>query len=183
MFEEEAAKPENPKVEGQTVRAGMEGIIKDNGIDFGAFWAGDIQGNGCWKLMSCGGDITKSMMEFLQIMPAFVNLGEDAGERAHKEEARNKSRVGAVVNLEKKERTKSQFEAMKKSAKVKEMMIDLEKESKRKFTVDVPSQAQENGTERKRLREEQRDELLLRPLLDGTRILLSDIKIRKTLND
>ena len=55
IFEEEAAKPENSKVEGQTVGAGMEGIMKDNGIDFGAFQAGDIQGNGCWKLMSCGG--------------------------------------------------------------------------------------------------------------------------------
>ena len=91
--------------------------------------------------------------------------------------------MGAVVNLEKKERTKSQFEAMKKSAKVKEMMSELKKKSKRKFKIDGPSRAEENGTERKRLREEQRDELLLRPLLDGTRILLSDIKIRKILND
>ena len=65
MFEEEAAKPENSKVEGQTVRAGMEGVMKDNGIKFGAFWAGDIQRNGCRKLMSCGGEITKYMTEFL----------------------------------------------------------------------------------------------------------------------
>ena len=55
MFEEEAAKPENSKVEGQTVRAGMEGIMKDNVIDFGAFRVGDIQGNGSRKQMSCGG--------------------------------------------------------------------------------------------------------------------------------
>ena len=48
----------------------MEGVIKDNGIKFGAFRAGDIQGNGCRKLISCGGDITKSMTEFLQSMPA-----------------------------------------------------------------------------------------------------------------
>ena len=66
MFEEEAAKPENSKVEEQTVRAGMEGVMKDNGIKFGAFRAGDIQGNGCRKLMSCGGEITKYMTEFLQ---------------------------------------------------------------------------------------------------------------------
>ena len=39
--------------------------MKDNGIKFGAFWAGYIQGNGCWKLMSCGGEITKYMTEFL----------------------------------------------------------------------------------------------------------------------
>ena len=47
MFEEETAKPENSKVEGNTVRAGMEGIMKDNGFEFGAFLMGDIQGHGC----------------------------------------------------------------------------------------------------------------------------------------
>ena len=82
----------------------MEVVIKDNGIEFGAFWSGDIQGNGCRKLMSCAGGITKSMTEFLQSIPAFGDLGEYAGERAHQEEARNESRVVAVVNLAKKER-------------------------------------------------------------------------------
>ena len=70
MFEEEATKPENSKVEGQTLIAVMEGVMKDNGIEFGAFWAGYIQGNGCRKLMSCGGEITKYMEEFLRSMPA-----------------------------------------------------------------------------------------------------------------
>ena len=37
------------------------------------------------------------------------DLGEDDGEQAHQEEARNESRVGAVENLAKNERTKSQF--------------------------------------------------------------------------
>ena len=46
------------------------GIMKDNRINFGAFRAGDIQENGCRKLMSCGGEITKSTKELLQIMPA-----------------------------------------------------------------------------------------------------------------
>ena len=55
MFEEEAKKPENSKVEGQTVRAGMKVFMKDNRIESGAFQAGVIQGNGCQKLMSCGG--------------------------------------------------------------------------------------------------------------------------------
>ena len=64
--------------------------------------------------MSCGGDITKSMTELLQSMPEFGDLGEDAGKRAHQEEARNESRVGAVVNLAKRDRTKSQFEATKR---------------------------------------------------------------------
>ena len=63
------------------------------------------------------------------------------------------------------------------------MISELKQKSKRKFNIDGPSQAEENGTERKRLRDEQRDELLLRPLLDDTRIFLSDIKIRKILND
>ena len=69
-------------MEGQTVRAGMEVIMKDNGIDFGEFRAGDIQGNGCWKLMSCGGEITKSMAEFLQSMPEGQKYcsNEDIGE-------------------------------------------------------------------------------------------------------
>ena len=57
-------------MEGQTLIAGMEGVMKDNGIEFGAFWAGDIQGNRCRKLMSCGGEIKKYMAEFLQSMPA-----------------------------------------------------------------------------------------------------------------
>ena len=126
-------------MEGQTVRAGMEGIMKDNGIDFGAFRAGDIQGNGCPKLMSCGLEITKSMTEFVQSIPAFADFGEDAGERAHQEEARNESRVGAVVNLAKKERTKSQFESTNKSAKVKDMMGELKQRSKKKFKLDGPS--------------------------------------------
>ena len=51
--------------------------------------------------MSCGGEITKSMTEFLQSMPTFGDLGEDAGERAHQEEARNEIRVGAVINIAK----------------------------------------------------------------------------------
>ena len=72
---------------------------------------------------------------------------------------------------------------MKKSTKLKEMISELKQKSKRKFKIDYPSRAEGNKMERKRLREEQRDELLTRPLLDGTRILLSDIKRRKILND
>ena len=83
----------------------------------------------------------------------------------------------------KKERTKSKFEAMKKSAMVKETMSRFQQKSKRNFIIDGSSQAENNGMERKRLREEQRDGLPLRPLLDGTRILLSDIKRQKIMND
>ena len=59
------------------------------------------------------------LLIFLERVQGFGDLGEDAGEQAHQEEARNESRVGAVVDLAKKERTKSKFEAMKKSAMVK----------------------------------------------------------------
>ena len=47
-----------------------------------------------------------------------------------RKEARNESQVGAVENLAKKESTKSQFEAMKKSAMVKETMRELSKSQK-----------------------------------------------------
>ena len=63
------------------------------------------------------------------------------------------------------------------------MISELKQNSKRKFNIDGPNRAAENGTEGKRKREEQRDEYLLRPLLYGTRILLSDIKTRKIMND
>ena len=85
--------------------------------------------------------------------------------------------MGAVANLAKDERTKSQFEAMKKSAVVKDTMSELKQKSKRNFIIDGPSQADNNIMERKRLREEQRDELMIRLLLEGTRILLSDKKM------
>ena len=70
IFEEEAVKPDNSKVEGQTVRSGMEGVMKDNRIEFGSFRAGDIQWNGCQKLRGFGGEITKYMTQFLHSMPA-----------------------------------------------------------------------------------------------------------------
>ena len=91
--------------------------------------------------------------------------------------------MATVVNIAKKERTNSQLEAMKKSAMVKETISEFKQKSKRNFIIDGPILAENNGMERKQLREEKRDELLLRPLLDGTRILLSDIKRQKIMND
>ena len=52
----------------------MKSVMKDNRIEFGACWAGDIQGNGYWKLMSCGGEIKNSMTEFLQSMPSGLKI-------------------------------------------------------------------------------------------------------------
>ena len=79
------------------------------------------------------------LLIFLERVQLFGDLGEDAGERAHQEEARNGSQVGTVANLEQKERTKSQFESMNKSAKVKDMMSELKQRSKKKFKLDGPS--------------------------------------------
>ena len=123
------------------------------------------------------------LLIFLEQVQGFGDLGEDAYEWAYQEWARNDSRVGLVVNISGRERTKSQFEAIKKSAKVKEMMSELKQKSKRKFNIDGPRLSEENGTERKRLGEERRDELILSPLFDGTRILMSDIKRQKILNE
>ena len=89
------------------------------------------------------------LVRFLEWVQGFGDFGEDAGERAHQEEARNGSQVGTVANLAQKERTKSQFESMKKSAMVKQMMSKFKQKSKRKFKIDGPSRAEENGTERK----------------------------------
>ena len=123
------------------------------------------------------------LLKFLEGVQGFGDLREHAGEQAHQEESRNESRVGAVVNVAKRERTRPQFEAMKKSAMVKETMSEFKQKSKSNFIIDGPSQADNNGMKRKRLKEEQRDELPIRPLLDATRVFLSDIKRHKIMND
>ena len=57
--------------------------------------------------------------------------------------------MGTVENLAKRERTKQQFEAMKKSAMVKETMSELKQKSKSNFIIDGPSQAKNIGMEKK----------------------------------
>ena len=78
------------------------------------------------------------LLIFMEWVQGFGDLVEDAGERVHQEEARNESRVVAVVNLAKKESTKSQFEATKKSAMVKETMSEFKQKSKKNFIIDGP---------------------------------------------
>ena len=80
------------------------------------------------------------LLIFLERVQVFGDLGQDDGYRAHQEESSNESRVGAVANLAKKERTKSQFEAMKKSAMVKETMSEFKRKSNSNFIIDGPSQ-------------------------------------------
>ena len=67
------------------------------------------------------------LLRFMERVQGFCDLEEGAGERSHKEEARNESQVGAVINIAKKERTKSQFKAMKKSTMVKDTMSEFKK--------------------------------------------------------
>ena len=62
-------------------------------------------------------------------------------------------------------------------------MSEFKQNSKRNFIIDGPSQADNIEIKMKQLIDQERDELLLRPLLDGTRIFLSDIKRRKIMND
>ena len=93
------------------------------------------------------------LLIFLEQLQGLGDLGEDAGERSHQEEATNDNRVGAVVNISKNERKKSQFKAMKKSAMVKDMTREFKKKLKRNFIIDGPSQAENNGMERKLPRE------------------------------
>ena len=51
MFEQEAKKDENSKAFGQPIRKKIEQIIKKHGgIDKGAAFGGDLQGNACRKL-------------------------------------------------------------------------------------------------------------------------------------
>ena len=65
------------------------------------------------------------LLIFLERVQGFGDLGEDAGEQVQQEEARNEIRVGAVVNIAKKDRKNSQFEAMKKSAMIKETLSEF----------------------------------------------------------
>ena len=51
QFTKEAHEPENKNKRGQNVRAGMEEILKDYGIDRLSHQSGDIQENGCQRHM------------------------------------------------------------------------------------------------------------------------------------
>ena len=47
----------------------MEDILRDNGIDMGQYFGGDIQGNGCCCLMSHSKKITEEFISFFNIIP------------------------------------------------------------------------------------------------------------------
>ena len=50
-FEKEAVDKANGKAYRQPVRKGIEEILKKHGIDKGAAFGGDLQGNAVWRLM------------------------------------------------------------------------------------------------------------------------------------
>ena len=66
-FDKEKDDPWNGKSQGQTVRAGMEDILRDNGIDMGQYFGGNIQGSGCHHLMSHSQKITEVFISFFII--------------------------------------------------------------------------------------------------------------------
>jgi hypothetical protein len=61
--------PENSKQFGQPVRAKMEGVMKEEGIDRGAMFGGDLQGGACRRLMSRRGNIISGWKRELLCLP------------------------------------------------------------------------------------------------------------------
>ena len=66
-FEREAAKDENSKAFGQPIRKAIEQILKKHGIDKGAAFGGDIQGNACRKLMEKAGAIVDEVKQYMTL--------------------------------------------------------------------------------------------------------------------
>ena len=65
QFTKEADEPENKNKRGQNVRAGMEEILKDYGIERREQQHGDVQGNVCQRLMSDSNNILREITNFL----------------------------------------------------------------------------------------------------------------------
>ena len=65
VFEREASKDENSKAFGQPVRKKIEEILKKHGIDKGAAFGGDLQGNACRKLMEKASTIVDEVKVFM----------------------------------------------------------------------------------------------------------------------
>ena len=67
-FNSEAARDANSKAFGQPIRKGIEEILKKHGIDKGAAFGGDLQGNACRKLMQKATAIVDEVKNFM-LMP------------------------------------------------------------------------------------------------------------------
>ena len=66
-FDQEASKDENSKAYGQPIRKGIEQILKKHGIDKGAAFGGDLQGNACRKLMEKANMIIEEVKEYMTL--------------------------------------------------------------------------------------------------------------------
>ena len=62
---------------GQPVRAGIEDVFKQNGIDLGQYHGGNIQGNGCRKIMAQSKVILDQFAAYIKILPAGQKRSND----------------------------------------------------------------------------------------------------------
>ena len=70
--------PANSKQFGQPVRAKMEGVMKDEGIDRGAMFGGDLQGGACIRLIGRWGNIISGWKRELLCLPTEqLQVGEE----------------------------------------------------------------------------------------------------------
>ena len=64
-FEREASKDENSKAFGQPIRKKIEAVLKKHGIDKGAAFGGNLQGNACRKLMQKASTIVDEIKDYM----------------------------------------------------------------------------------------------------------------------
>ena len=64
-FDLEAGRDANSKAYGQPIRKGIEEILKKHGIDKGAAFGGDLQGNACRRLMQNANVIVEEVKAFM----------------------------------------------------------------------------------------------------------------------
>ena len=67
VFDREAGKDANSKAYGQPIRKAIEDILKKHGIDKGAAFGGDLQGNACRKLMEKATTIVDEVKNYMTL--------------------------------------------------------------------------------------------------------------------
>jgi hypothetical protein len=102
----------------------------------------------------------------------FADLGKDAGERNHQDEAKAKRRLGAIRDYAKKEAFKSKDEVRKKNPKVKGKIAELKIKNKQKSNGEV--EGREAAKRQKRI--ETREAALACPAPYGTMKTLREIR-------
>ena len=97
----------------------------------------------------------------LEKFGGYGDLGEDAGEKAHQDEAKIEARVAAI-----KESTKSTYEAMAKKDSVRAVVDDLTQKSKRTYKQKQGS-VEERAKDKRMKRNEGRDLLKDLAVVEG----------------